>query len=61
MINSELVIELHDLARRVEAAGYAHIAKNLRSDADQLAISIEKTKINKIKERVDGQYSRFNQ
>jgi hypothetical protein len=60
MINDDLITELLDLARRVDLAGQPHIANSMRYDADRLAMSAEKSKINKLKEQGNGQHSRFN-
>ena len=60
MIDTNPVIELHNLARKVELLGYPHIATSIRYDADRLAEAMKKTKINKIKEHGDGRHSRFN-
>jgi len=60
MIDHDLVMEMHNLARRIESAGYVRIGSCLRHDADRLSALIEKSKINKLKEQGDGQHSRFN-
>jgi hypothetical protein len=58
MIDHDLVIEMHNLARRIESAGYVHIGSYVRYDADRLAALIEKSKTNK--EQDNGRYSRSN-
>ena len=55
-----LVAELHALARQVGLAGQPHIASSMRYDADRLAVAVEKSRINKLKEQVNGQHSRFD-
>ena len=59
-MNDDLVMELHNLARQVELAGQPHIASSMRYDADRLAVAVEKSRINKLKEQVNGKHSRFD-
>lgn len=54
MIREEWIIELHNLARKVEQSGRPDIAKSMRYDADRLSEALEKAKINQRRGNIDG-------
>lgn len=60
MIKREWIIELHNLANQIELAGQSTIARGIRLEADRLSEVIEKARIIKIKEELNGRHSRID-